>query len=151
MSRRKVWDRKRWNPFGSIQNKLLAFSIAGILPTIAVALTAYYALARLNEKADVMFVATSTLRSHWELERMRGALRDDVFSALVADTDLERARRQASFRLHATRLRDAIARNRVQAADPASSEALGTLAASLEPYVGEAESIQALAEHDRAS
>lgn len=78
-SRRNYWGR-----LGSARNRLLVLSIAGIVPTICVALAGFYTIARLTEKTRAIVVATTSLRNHWEGDMMHDDLRGDVYAALVA-------------------------------------------------------------------
>ena len=149
MARSQNSQRARRNLLGGVRNKLLLFSIAGILPTIGVALAGYYTVGRLNQRTTAILVATSALRNHWEGDMMHDALRGDVLAALVAETEQDRSRERADIIADAKRLRDAMARNRVTALDPEIRNALDNLCPSLEAYIQEAETTEKLAESDR--
>jgi PAS domain S-box-containing protein len=142
--------RKRRNPLGPIRNKLLVLSIAGIVPTIAVAWAGYYTIGRLNQKTRAIVVATSTLRNHWEGDMLHDDLRGDVLGTLLAEGDADRARERASLAADAQGLREAIARNRIPVRDAEVRRALDALSLRLETFVQEALAIGDLAEHDRA-
>jgi PAS domain S-box-containing protein len=142
--------RQRWSPLGSVRNKLLVLSIAGIVPAIGVAMAAFYTIQGLNQKTSGIVVATASLRNHWEGDMTHDDLRGDVLGALLTGTAQDRSREQASLRLDARKLREAIARNRIPVRDPEIRKALDSLNPSLEAFVQEAETIGDLADHDRA-
>jgi PAS domain S-box-containing protein len=141
--------RERRSLLGSIRNKLLVLSAAGILPTIGVALAGYFAIGRINQKTNAIAVATSALRNHWEGDTGHDDLRGDVLGALLAPTELDQARERERMASDAKRLRAAMARNRIRVLDPKVRNALDSLYPSLEAYIEEAEAIEETAEHDR--
>ena len=149
MARNQNSQKARRNLLGGVRNKLLLFSIAGILPTVGVALAGYYTVGRMNQRTTAIVIATSALRNHWEGDMMHDALRGDVLAALVAETEQDRSRERADITAHAKSLRDAMARNRVTALDPEIRNALDNLYPSLEAYIKEAETIETLAERDQ--
>ncbi len=144
--------RTKWGPLGSIRNRLLVLSAAGILPTVCIALVGYQTVSRLNQKTGVIVAATATLRNHWEGDMTHDDLRGDVLAAFLASTEQERAMELRNMAADAKRLHDAAARNRqIPALDPEIRRALGTLNPLLEAYVGDAEAIGLLAVHDKSS
>ncbi len=128
----------------------MLLSIAGIAPTICVAMAGYYTIGQLNQKTSGIVVATSSLRNHFEGDMMHHDVRGDVLAALLSGTARDRARELASLASDARQLRDTIARNRsIPALDPGVRNALDGLYPSLEAYIEEAERMGKLAEYDR--
>lgn len=129
---------------------MLVLSVAGIVPTICVALAGFYTIARLTEKTRAIVVATASLRNHWEGDMMHDDLRGDVYAALVANTDEERSAARLSLARNAQRFRDALARNRrLPSLDPKIRGALNDLYPSLEAYIREVEALANLAVDNR--
>src|SRR5579862_3445189 len=150
--RAQLWRLEKLGNPGSIRNKLLILSAAGIVPTICVALLGFYTISRLNQRTGVVVAATSSLRNHWEGDMMHDDLRGDVLGALLAKTDQERAKRRAGLAADATRFRNALRRNRaIPSLDPEVRAALDGLYPSLEAYIEDAEGLADLAERDRTS
>jgi PAS domain S-box-containing protein len=130
----------------------MLLSVAGIAPTICVALAGYYTISRLNQKTSGIVMATSSLRNHWEGDMRHDDLRGDVLAALLSGTAQDRARELVSLASDAQSLRDAMARNRnIPELDSDVRNALDSLYPSLEAYVEDAEELGKLAEHDRPS
>src|SRR5579862_9390200 len=144
------WSRKNWGHRGSIGNKLLILSAAGIVPTICVALVGFQTISLLNQKASVIVAATSSLRNHLDGDMMHDDLRGDVLGLLLAETEREKARGRATLASDAKRLRDAVQRNRsIPALDTDVRAALDSLDPALESYLHQAEALGRLADQDR--
>ncbi|HTW67689.1 MAG TPA: PAS domain S-box protein [Bryobacteraceae bacterium] len=150
MPGRPHFRREQWSALGRIRNKLLVLSIAGIVPTVGVAMAGYYTISRLNQKTRAIVVATSSLGNHWQGDMNHDDLRGDVLGVLLAETEADRGRERAALASDAKSLREAIVRNRIPVQDVEVRRALDALAPRLEAFVEEAEAIGAMPESDRA-
>ncbi len=132
------------------ESKLLLLSAAGIVPTICIALTGYFAISQVNRKTSAIVAATSSLRNHWEGDMLHDDLRGEVLEALLAKTARERARELRVLASDAKQVRAVVARNRsIPSLDPNVRAALDSLNPSLQAYLGEAEAMGNLVGRDR--
>jgi methyl-accepting chemotaxis protein len=135
--------------FTSINGKVLAAGIAVLLlaavTTGAGIWTAFSLSGHLNDSTR----SASVLRNHLYADMMHDALRADVLSALRAadpTTGVSFDEVKADVAEHTKNFRDAVARNKTLATDPAAKEALAALEAPLAAYIASAESTVAAAQ-----
>ena len=101
-----------------------------------------------GERLDDVVLSGRILRNHMEGDMMHDALRADVFSVFVAETDAQRLESQMSLAEHARHFREVIEDNKKLAPGDLQS-LLGEVGPALTTYISSAEDIVATAQKDR--
>ena len=135
--------------FSSINGKVMMAGIAVLALAGVTAGAGIWAAFNLSGNLDNATRSASVLRNHLISDMMHDALRADVLSALrAADpaTGVSFDEVRADVSEHTTAFRDAVARNKTLATDPAARAALEALEAPLAKYIASAESAVAAAQ-----
>ncbi|HYE47924.1 MAG TPA: methyl-accepting chemotaxis protein [Caulobacter sp.] len=140
--------------FTSINGKVLATGLAVLLLASVTAGAGIWAAFSLSGRLNDTARSASVLRNHMYGDMMHDALRADVLSALRAadpTTGVSFDQVRADMAEHTKGFREAVARNRSLAVDPAAKAALEAVETPLANYIASAESVVAAAETDLAA
>ena len=138
----------------SIRNKLLLQSATAIAFVVAVGLTGYWGVAKLQQSSHDMRDNFPALRYSLNADMMHDAVRGDVLNALRA-TSLNDAKQYEGARTdiqeHGAMLRDSLAKNEALNLNATITKALAEARPKLMDYLTSAENIAAVAKSDAAA
>ena len=138
----------------SIRNKLLLQRANAIAFVVAVGLTGYWGVAKLQQSSLDMRDNFSALRYSLNADMMHNAVRGDVLNALRA-TSLNDAKQYEDARKdiqeHGAMLRDSLAKNEALKLNTTITKALAEARPKLMDYLTSAENIAAVAKSDAAA
>jgi methyl-accepting chemotaxis protein len=112
--------------------------------------TSWQGMSSADEHLSEVVLTGRILRNHMEGDMMHDALRADVFSALLADTDADKQSAEASLAEHVTHFREMIAENN-RLAPPELKIELQKVDSALATYIRSAEELVATAKKDKAA
>ncbi len=133
----------------TIRMKLLGLSILGLVFAVAVGIVGYWGVSRVDNANLQMNTTWRAARNHIEGDMMHDALRSDVFSALMSNSDHEGKQALGGIAEHAQWFRRRLEENKSLPLAPEVKKALEELGAPLEEYIASAEAMAQLAISDK--
>src|SRR6476620_9568606 len=115
-------------------------ALVGLMLTLMLGLSAWNGMSSADAGLRDVVVTGRILRNHMEGDMMHDALRADVFSALVAETDADKRAAQVNVAEHARHFRNVIDANS-RIASPELKAAMNDVGPALTAYIRSAEDI----------
>jgi methyl-accepting chemotaxis protein len=132
----------------TIKARLVALVTFMLALMLVLGISAWTGMTATGERLGDVVHSGRILRNHMEGDMMHDALRADVFSALVAETDVQRQDTNANLADHARHFREMIDENS-RLASAELKPALNEVGPALTAYIQSAEDIVATAAKDR--
>lgn len=123
----------------SLQTKLYALGIAGLLISVFIGSYGYRSIMKVGGHIEDILNHNGTLRNQTDADMMHDALRSDVLAAILARSSQERQDVKSDFEEHAKRFRDNVAQNEAHPLNEAIAESLQKVKKPLDDYLRDAQ------------
>jgi methyl-accepting chemotaxis protein len=135
----------------TIKSRLAILSLVGILSVVAMGLAGYLGSRNIGAGNEAVKVTAQALQNHMDSDMMHDAIRADVISSLVAETDEDKTTVTADLEEHVGRFNENVAANSALPLKPEVKDAIEGVTGELNVYVTSAQDHVKIAFSDKAA